>query len=174
MPAETATAAAAADVVRHGVETYDAARDEEQRQQPDAARVVADAEHARAFVPRRPLPELEALGRRAEGRQEYQSRAGHGPLHLPERADEPRRRGAVLQIDAPGRLPREEHPEVDDGAGDRERRGGELSTVGARRHMCSLPTFTPALALRAAPGVLSFLQSQSRSDSQTSEARVGR
>ena len=55
--------------VRHGVETDDAARDEEQRQQPDAARVVSDAEHARAFVPRRPFPELEALGRRAQGRQ---------------------------------------------------------------------------------------------------------
>ena len=52
-----------------GVEADDAARDEEQRQQPDAARVVSDAEHARAFVPRRPFPELEALGRRAEGRQ---------------------------------------------------------------------------------------------------------
>ena len=51
------------------VETDDAARDEEQRQQPDAARVVSDAEHARAFVPRRPFPELEALGRRAQGRQ---------------------------------------------------------------------------------------------------------
>ena len=62
-------AAAASHFVRHGVETDDAARDEEQRQQPDAARVVSDAEHAGAFVPRRPFPELEALGRRAQGRQ---------------------------------------------------------------------------------------------------------
>ena len=127
------------------------------------------------IVPRRPLPELEALGRRAEGRQEHQSRAGHGPLQLPEGPDEPGRRGAVFQVDAPGRLPREEHPEVDYDARDRERRGGEPSTVGARRHPVLFRRRLPfSRALRAAPGVVSYLQSQSQSDSQTTKARVGR
>jgi hypothetical protein len=62
------------------------------------------------------------------------------------------------QVDAPGRLPGEEHPEVDYDARDRERRRGEFSTVGARSHLCSLSTFT----LRAARLACFFLAQASR------------
>ena len=88
-------------VVGRGVEAHDAARDEEQRQRPDAARVVCDPGEARALAAGRPLPQLEPLGPGAQGRHEHQRRAGHGPLELPERPAEPRRRRLMFQIDAP-------------------------------------------------------------------------
>ena len=67
------------------VQRHDANAHEREREEADAARAVGDAGKARALVPRRPVPQRVAVGRRAQGGRGDERRGHHCPLEVPER-----------------------------------------------------------------------------------------